>query len=181
MTLSEKDGQLFYKLWLPLLDYVNEKCKVNKNVKNMANAKGLNPQEVKEIANVLWEDVSLIDQYLIEQGTDMEEEYREIISSWKRRVQGRFVMERHLKKGTIFVSEDGKVYQVQGIISSWEEMFLYAPMPLLIEATFIPFRDVIISDGLVMPYNIIIGKNMAKQFKDTYIDAKKNGVLIKSL
>ena len=25
-------------------------------------------------------------------------------------------------------------------------------MPVLIEATFIPFRDVIISDGLVMPH-----------------------------
>ena len=54
MTLSEKDGQLFYKLWLPLLDYVNEKCKVNKNVKDMANAKSLDPQVVKEIANVLF-------------------------------------------------------------------------------------------------------------------------------
>ena len=181
MTLSEKDGQLFYKLWLPLLDYVNEKCKVNKNVKDMANAKSLNPQEVKEIANVLWDDISLIDQYLIDQRTDISDEHKEIISSWKRRVQGRFVMERHLKKGTIFVSEDDRVYQVQGIISSWEEMFFYAPMPLLMEATFIPFRDVIISDGLVMPYNIVIGKNMAKQFKDVYMSAKKSGMLIKSL
>ena len=96
MTLSEKDGQLFYKLWLPLLDYVNEKCKVNKNVKDMANAKSLNPQEVKEIANVLWDDVSLIDEYLIDQRTDISDEHKEIISSWKRCVQGRFVMERHL-------------------------------------------------------------------------------------
>lgn len=181
MTLSVEDGQLFYKLWLPLLDYVNEKCKVNKKVKNMANAKRLNPPEVKEIANVLWDDVSLIDQYLNEQGMDMPKEHRVIISSWKRCIQGRFVMERHLKKGTIFVSEDGKVYQVLGIISSWEEMFPYVPMPLLMEATFIPFRDVIISDGLVMPYNIVIGTNMAKQFKDTYMNAKKNGTLIKSL
>lgn len=181
MTLSEKDGQLFYKLWLPLLDYVNEKCKVNKNIKDMANTKSLNPQEVKEIANVLWDDVSLIDQYLIDQRTDISDEHKEIISSWKRRVQGRFVMERHLKKGTIFVSEDDKVYQVRGIISSWEEMFFYAPMPLLMEATFIPFRDVIISDGLVMPYNIVIGKNMAKQFKDVYMSAKKSGTLIQSL
>ena len=181
MTLSEKDGQLFYKLWLPLLDYVNEKCKVNKNVKDMANTKSLNPQEVKEIANVLWDDVSLIDQYLIDQRTDISDEHKEIISSWKRRVQGRFVMERHLKKGTIFVSEDDKVYQVRGIISSWEEMFFYAPMPLLMEATFIPFRDVIISDGLVMPYNIVIGKNMAKQFKDVYMSAKKSGTLIQAL
>lgn len=147
----------------------------------MANAKSLNPQEVKEIANVLWDDISLIDQYLIDQRTDISDEHKEIISSWKRRVQGRFVMERHLKKGTIFVSEDDRMYQVQGIISSWEEMFFYAPMPLLMEATFIPFRDVIISDGLVMPYNIVIGKNMAKQFKDVYMSAKKSGTLIKSL
>ena len=25
MTLSQEDGQLYYKLWLPLLDYVNKK------------------------------------------------------------------------------------------------------------------------------------------------------------
>lgn len=111
-----KDGQLFYKLWLPLLDYVNEKCKVNKNVKDMANTKSLNPQEVKEIANVLWDDISLIDQYLIDQRTDISDEHKEIIS-----------------------------------------------------------------DGLVMPYNIVIGKNMAKQFKDVYMSAKKSGTLIKSL
>lgn len=86
-----------------------------------------------------------------------------------------------LKKGSIFISEDEKVYQVQDIISSWEEMFQFAPMPLLVEATFIPFRDVIISDGLVLPYNIVIGKNMAKQFKDIYMNAKKNGQLIKNL
>lgn len=76
-------------------------------------------------------------------------------------VQGKFMMERHLKKGTIFISlEDEEVYQVSGIISSWEEMFLGAPMPLMLEATFMPFRDVIISDGLVMPYNILVGGGM---------------------
>lgn len=181
MTLSEKDGQLFYKLWLPLLDYVNRKQRVNRNLKNIASAESLNPQEVKEIANVLWDNVFLIDQYLNECGTNMLDEHKEIISSWKHCIQGRFIMERHLKKGTIFVSEDEKVYQVQGIISSWEEMFFGAPMPLMMEATFIPFRDVIISDGLVMTYNIVIGKNMARQFKDIYMNAKKNGTVIRTL
>lgn len=28
MTLSREDGQLYYKLWLPLLDYVNKKYRV---------------------------------------------------------------------------------------------------------------------------------------------------------
>lgn len=182
MKLSEKDGQLFYKLWLPLLDYVNKKCKVNRKLKNIATAKNLEPSEVKEVANVLWDDISLIDQYLAEDGADLLEEHRSIVSSWKHCVQGHFIMERHLKSGTIFISEEGeKVYQVYGIISSWEEMFQYVPMPLLIEATFIPFRDVIISDGLVASYPIVIGKNMAKQMKNIYMEAKKKGKIIRTM
>ena len=91
-------------------------------------------------------------------------------------------MERHLKNGTIFISmEDEEVYQVSGIISSWEEMFCGAPMPLMVEATFIPFRDVIISDGLVMPYNIIMGSGIKRSLKDVYMDAKKNGRIHRTL
>ena len=91
-------------------------------------------------------------------------------------------MERHLKKGTIFISmEDEQVYQVSGIISSWEEMFYGAPMPLIVEATFIPFRDVIISDGLVIPYNIMLGGGMKRMFKDVYMAAKKSGQIHRSL
>jgi len=106
MTLSEKDGKLFYELWFPLLDYVNVKCKINKRVKNITNIKSLNPKEIKEIANVLWENVTLIDRYLEERGENLAEEHKAIIAGWKRRVQGNFIMERHLKKGTIFISED---------------------------------------------------------------------------
>lgn len=182
MTLSKEDGQLFYELWIPLLDYTNKKHKINKRLKNITRSTTLDPQDAKEIANVLWDNTELIDQYLSEDGKDLPDEHKQIVTGWKCCVQGRFIMERHLKKGSIFISlEDEKVYQVNGIVSSWEEMVSFAPMPVMLEATFIPFRDVIISDGLVMPYNIIIGSNMKKQFKDIYMDAKKNGTLIRSL
>lgn len=182
MTLSDKDGQLFYQLWLPLLDYVNKKYKVNKKLKNIAGAERLDPAEVKQVANVLWDNVSIIDEYLKKHGEDILEEHKQIILGWKHRIQGRFVMERHLKKGSIFISlEDANVYLVRGIISGWEEMFPAFPLPLVVEATFIPFRDVIISDGIVAPYMISIGKNMAVDFKNVYMDAKKNNRLIQSL
>lgn len=182
MTLSPEDGKLFYKLWFPLLDYVNEKKKVN-DLKNIATADELEPAKVKEVANVLWNDPCIIDKYLTEKASEeMAQDEKEIISSWKRCVQGRFMMERHLKKGTIFISMDTEeVYQVQGIISSWEEMFYGAPMPLVVGATFIPFREDIISDGLVIPYNIIIGGGMKKIFKNVYMSAKKNGTIHQTL
>ena len=181
MTLSQEDEKLYYKLWMSLLDFVNKKYRVNRKLKNIANAKELNPADVKEIANRLWDDVSIIDEYLKE-CENLPEEHKEIISSWKRRVQGRFMMERHLKKGTIFISmENEEVYQVSGIISSWEEMFFGAPMPLILEATFMPFRDVIISDGLVIPYNIIVGGGMKRMFKEIYMNAKKSGRIYQRL
>lgn len=182
MILSEKDGKLFYELWLPLLDYVNEKYKVNKKLRNMADARTLNPEEVKEIADVLWNHVDIIDQYLDECATEMPDDHRQIISGWKYCLQGKFVLERNLKKGSILISgEDEKVYQVQGIISSFEEMFPSASLPVLMDATLIPFRDVIITDGLFMAYPVMIGSNMKKQFKEIYMAAKNNGEIIRTM
>lgn len=38
------------------------------------------------------------------------------------------MLERHLKKGSVFISTDTQeVYMVSGIITSWEEMFFYKP------------------------------------------------------
>ena len=128
MTLSDRDAKLFYELWLPLLDYVNETCKVNRKVKNLETGENLNPQEVKEIANVLWDDVSLIDRYLMGAGKGISDANKEIIRSWKRRIQGRFVMERHLKKGTIFVAEDSLLYDNHGARERILDMLIHAQM-----------------------------------------------------
>lgn len=35
------------------------------------------------------------------------------------------------------------------------------PMPQVVMATLIPFKDVIIHDGIVMPYGVTLGKNMS--------------------
>ena len=78
-------------------------------------------------------------------------------------------------KGTLFISlENEEVYQVSGIILSWEGMFFEVPMPLMFEVAFMPFRDMIISDRLIMPYNILVGSGMKRMFKDIYMAAKKS-------
>lgn len=181
MKLSEKESKLFYQLCLPLLDYVNQKYRVSKKLKNIAENKNLDLAEVKKVANRLWEETELIDAYLEECGNQMPEEHREILRSWKNCVQGTFILERHLKKGSIFISDEGKVYQVQGIISSWEEMFPTILLPVAMQATLIPFGNRIISDGVVMPYPVNLGRNMEQELKEIYMRAKKAGQLIQSL
>ena len=60
MTLSQEDGRLYYRLWLPLLDFVNRKYRISSKLKNIAASKGLNPSEVKKVADRLWSDVTAI-------------------------------------------------------------------------------------------------------------------------
>ncbi|MCD8118079.1 MAG: hypothetical protein LUE29_01065 [Lachnospiraceae bacterium] len=181
MTLSESDAKLFYDLWKPLLDYTNARFHVN-DLKDITHAESLEPEEVKKIANVLWDHVEAIDDYLESDGKGLSDEEKGIVSGWKRCVKGRFIIERHLKSGSILISmEDGRVYRVSGIISSWEEIFFYMDPPILIQATLLPFKDVIISDGLHMMYPVIIGGNMKRSFKDTYMEAKKGGMLYTKL
>ena len=60
-------------------------------------------------------------------------------------------------------------------------MFPYAHLPMMLDATLIPFKDVIISDGLVVPYRIVIGGNMARSFKEIYMENKSNGLVHKTL
>ncbi len=184
MTLSKEDGHLYYELWFPLLNYVNEKHGINPKLKKMANAKKLNPNDVKEIADKLWDDVSIIDEYLELYSGYLPEGHKDIIRSWKRRIRGRFILERHLKKGSIVMSMDDErvqVFMVSGIMSSWKEMFPNVPLPIVFDATIMPFKEVIISDGLVIPYNINVGYNMKIELKDIYLTAKNNGLLRKNL
>ena len=73
----------------------------------------------------------------------------------------------------MFISaEDGAVYVVKGLFSTWAEML--GESPVLLDAVLLPFRDSIISDGLVVPYRIYFGKGAREDFKEEYMNAKRN-------
>ena len=181
MTLSENDGKLFYQLWFPLLDFVNQTMRVCEDQTKMEGSNNVDPEKAKQIADALWDQPDIIDEYL-KNRPDLPNEHRDIIAGWKRCVTGRFFMERHLKKGSVFIRDDmEEVFLVKGIISPWEEMFFYRDPPILMDMTLIPFRDDIISDGLVYPYNVVFGGHIKSELKQTYMSAKNNGLIHKSL
>ena len=47
--------------------------------------------------------------------------------------------------------------------------------------TLLSFKDLIISDGLVFAFPIRFGRNIADEFKETYMTAKKNKALISQI
>ena len=71
------------------------------------------------------------------------------------------------------ISADKKVYLVKGIYSGWRDMLRDLPMSQAVEATLVPFQGEIIHDGLVHPYGVCVGKNLAEEAKNIYLDAKR--------
>lgn len=179
MKLKPEDAALFYKLFLPLLDYVNESFHVTVEDVRFT-GKRIDPSNAAEVARYLWERTSIIDDYVTE--TKLPTEHKEILLGWKRCIPGAFIIERHLKKGSVFISaNNNSVYLVNGIIDSWEEMLSDYPTPLIVEATLLPFKNVIISDGLVSAFPICFGRNSAAEFKETYMTAKQNHSIITNI
>lgn len=180
MVLTPMDAALFYRLWLPMLDYVNSEYKVNPEIGQLSDAESIDPAEVMGIAEYVWTHTAVIDEYLACAG--LPEEHHAIVAGWKKCRRGTYILERNLKKGSVFISaEDAEVYMVLGLFSAWEEMFGYRPLPVMMEAVLLPFRDKIITDGLVIPYNIVFGRGAAADLKDAYMDAKKSGKIYFSL
>lgn len=104
MTLNQNDAELFYELWFPLLDYTNKKYKVNANLRKMHGVKELDPNEVKIVADYLWGHTDVIEEYLADHM--LSDDHRSIVSGWKKCISGQFMLERHLKKGSVFISTD---------------------------------------------------------------------------
>ena len=93
--LDFADAKLFYDLWIPLLDHVNQTYNVNPKLGKMARPDGLNIQEVRVVGD--WSHPAVIDGNLA--SAELPPDHREIIAGWSRFVSGEFILERHLKRG----------------------------------------------------------------------------------
>ena len=164
------------------MDFVNQKYRLIKELYGMTSPKGLPLQSVVLISSKLWENRDIIDEFVLSDFKNMNEEETEIVTSWKKAIRGKFIVDRHLKKGSVLVSVyNNEVYIVKGIYTSWREMLESYPMPQIVEATLLPYRDVIIHDGIVVPYRVCLGRNMSEESKQIYLAAKANGNLHYSL
>ena len=178
MILSNEDAKYFYDLWIPLLDYVNRESKLLPELYGMTSPSGLPLQKVAIITNKLWENTSVIDDYIA--STSLNHTEIKQLEMWKNHsIHDRFIVDRHLQTGSVFISvQTESVYLVKGIYSSLREMLQGLPMPHIVTATLLPFKNVIIHDGIIMPHGITLGKNVSDHSKEIYRNAKATNSII---
>ena len=179
MHLTEIDKELFYKLWFELIQFTNVKCNINSDIGSPDSPGGVDANKVIPVKDRLWCEVNLIDEYL-NANSDIPEDERNILLGWKKRVTGDFILLKHLARYSVFMDfrdDDPNLYGVVGIASDLSEMFPQPVMPILVNATLLPFKGNIIYDSLLMAKNIRFGGGYKRSFNEEYKKAKeKHGI-----
>lgn len=183
MKLSKENAGLFYRLYDPLLVYVNKKFKIVEGINSPKDIRKFPPEEINKLRNKLYEQPELIDSFVHENPLRFSSDELKMISSWKNFVKGRFYIFRYLKNYTVFIDADetpSKAYGVLALNTPFEE--LVGPyLPIIVDAVLLPFNDKIIYDGILYPYPIIFGPGARRSLNDEYQDAKSRFGIITSL
>lgn len=174
--LRQQDQAAFYRIWLDLIIYVNDRMKVTPYLINDA---GINQEDIHKVREVLWEKPQLIDDYIREE--DLSPEEVAILISWKtHHIKGIFVIMEYRHDYAVFMSDqtDDKVilYGVKGI-SEPVSSTLMARLPMTVETVLLPFKDQIIYDSFLSRWPVGFGEGMQALFRDMYKKGLEDGIL----
>jgi len=178
MVLQTEERKLFFKNWLKLLSFVNDKHGIVPNFGHPESPVGLDIQKVAKIRNKLWENTSIIDEYIKRSKLDITES--SLVNSWKIYVKTNFLIFRELKNYCIFWDlKKNDLYGVIGITSRMSDTVSF--LPYMAETVLIPFKDRIIYDGLLAGKNLSFGGNLKKSLNEEYSEIKKKKGIILEL
>ena len=179
MKVSEKDAELFFDLMWGLQCFVNQKNKINNNIKSLEEYIECSTEAKMEVRTALYSNITIIDSYVAENPQKLSVDKLEIISAWKNFVQGDFFIERYLKRCAMFIEND-TVYGVLGLHQNFDEIIPRYRLPMYVKAVLLPFKGKIIYDGLFEARDIFFGGGMKRDLKESYMKAKQNKHIIES-
>jgi hypothetical protein len=182
MRLSKEDVKLFYRLYNPLLVYVNKKFKIIEGIDSPEDLKKFSIKKINKLRDGLYKHSELINSFVAENPLNFSANELKVIGSWKEFIKGRFLIFRYLKNYTVFLNTDKspKAYGVLALNTAFEEM-VGSYLPVVVEAVFLPFNGKIVYDGILFPYSMTFGGGIRRSLNDAYQEAKSRFGIITSL
>lgn len=78
------------------------------------------------------------------------------LRAWRQyQIKDKFILERHLKKGSIFIAGEQQVYLVSGITSPLSDMIFAEMLPLILETVIMPFKGKIVYAALPLFHSFL--------------------------
>jgi hypothetical protein len=182
MNLEQHEIEQFYRVWFPLLNYVNEQTNLSPEFAQQWKDSNISPQVAVPLRDALWEDDSLRERFIAANPANLSAEDLALVDSWQHRIADSFFIYRYLKSYTVFLDGESPphAYGVLGIVSPIEDI-LGPYLPIYVKTVLIPFGDRIMYDSLLAPYPISFGGGYRSSLNDTYRSIQERAGVITSL
>jgi hypothetical protein len=176
MILSPADAALFHQAMAALMTWVNDQRNIVPHFTIPTPQSRIPTADALAIRNVMWNEAELIHQFLAVGAADLTAAQRDLVASWTQRIDDNFIVIKHLQKQSIFIGKH--VYGVLGIFSPLSE--LVGNVPAIVRAVLLPFRNVIITDGLITKpgVDITIGPSIKRDLQKQYLAAQQSQRII---
>lgn len=164
----------FYYYYFALLEYTNNKYKINKNIKKIFKQEGLNPYELSSIDDYLWDHKEeVIDNFIKDNVYEFNDNDFYYINQFRTGLQNKnYVFVGTEREYAKFLSEDGKIYMVKGLTSDLDKVLDLSKVPYIIETHLLMFENYIIYTGMISNYELDFGN----QFKKDVLKQLKNAL-----
>ncbi|MEG1597826.1 MAG: hypothetical protein RR359_06105, partial [Bacilli bacterium] len=156
--LSKEDAKLFYKVYFALLEFTNNKYLINKHIK-LYNCDGINPYEIKDIIDKFWENKeTIVLEFCMANSYKFSKEELTITTEFRKGIRDIFVVARYELEYTALMYRD-RVYMIKGINDNIDNVITYNQLPCVAITSVIPFKNVLIYDGIFLNMDVKMGNN----------------------
>jgi hypothetical protein len=182
MLLTPHDVVLFFKLHRALMFFVNQRLQVIPDCASPEAFSAVAPELRLKVRDALLGHMDLIESFVEENPVGLPSDELAIVRSWRHLVHGKFYIFRQLQKYMVFLStgEEPIAYGVLALSQPFEE--LVGPyLPVLAETVLLPFKGLIVYDGLLNSYRISFGPGIRRSLNESYKEAKARHGIVTSL
>ena len=184
MNLPPHQVERFYRIWFPLLRYVNEQLHLTTTFPDAPRLGAISSADAILIRNALWANDGVRESFITTNPAGLSPADLALVASWQYRVAEAFFIVRHLKKYTVFLSEGPEAkahaYGVLGLVSQIEDI-VGPVVPLYTQAVLLPFEGQIIYDSLLEPFSVSFGPGIRGSLNDTYRNVQEREGIITTL
>ena len=174
MLLSPADSDLFFKLHRALMHFANQQLNIVPDIASPDQFSSLPHETRQEVCTALLDRMDMIELFVEQNRAKLTADEIDIVLSWRHLVAGRFYVFRQLKKYMVFLAADDPpvAYGVVALTEPFEDL-IGTYLPVMVDAVLLPFKGMVIYDGLLNGYNITFGGGIKRSMNNSYREAKQ--------
>lgn len=165
MKLAKQDYHQYLDIHRKLIHYAGIKQKIiNENIP-LDDFMDSSVREKLPAREALYDNIHLIDQYIVDYSDTLTEEEISIIKEFKNFRRGKFYVTKLTKNHALFMDNE-YVFGVLALGDSFDSFWSKKDLPTLIEAVLLPYKGKIIYDGIFLGSSINFGRGISSSLKN---------------